>query len=265
MWIKAPHPLSVVRLGDSSMMSAGDKIYAIGNPLDLAYSVSDGLISQVRQLSNDLTILQISAPISQGSSGGPLFNQYGEVIGVTTAIVTDGQNINLAVPANYLRPMIRAPQTIALADFAKQTAELTHSHDHAEAAGSDDEDNIEIHRDVPMHALNVLDGCSQHDIEDVVTSIAQAIEIGAPLYNEKTRKGYEACYRVYEGTALRYASGSEGACKGVRSAFGDGLLRAKTLESFKEKAWAMRDAFDGLINVAQRWADKNHAKLPVSE
>ena len=102
-----------------------------------------------------------------------------------------------------------------------------------------------------------------HDIQDIVTSIAQAIEIGAPLYNQKTKQGYEACFRVYEGTALRYANANDVACKGVRAAFGDGLLRAKTLDSYKEKAWAMRDAFDGLINVAKLWADKNHATLPV--
>src|SRR6185312_5036481 len=203
MWIKPPHQLATVRLGDSSQMSAGDKVYAIGNPLDLEYSVSDGLISQVRQLSNELTILQISAPISEGSSGGPLFNQYGEVIGVTTAIVTDGQNINLAMPSNYLAPMIKAPQTIALADFARQTAELAQAHNEPVALGSgsgaDDDDSVEIHRDVPSHALSVLDGCSQRDIEDFVTSTGQAVAVGAPLCNQKTRKGYEACYRVYEG------------------------------------------------------------------
>ena len=262
MWIKAPHLLSAVHLGDSNAMSAGDKVYAIGNPLDLAYSVSDGLVSQVRQLSSDLTILQISAPISVGSSGGPLFNQFGEVIGVTTAIVTEGQNINLAVPANYLVPMLKQPQTIALAEFAKATADLAAQHGEAAGSGGED-DNIEIRRDVPTHAVSVLDGCTLHDIQDIVTSIAQAIEIGAPLYNQKTKKGYEACFRVYEGTALRYANANDTACKGVRAAFGDGLLRAKTLDSYKEKAWAMRDAFDGLIDVAKRWADQNHATLPV--
>ena len=261
MWIKAPHPLSAVHLGDSSVMSAGDKVYAIGNPLELAYSVSDGLVSQVRQVTNDLTILQISAPISLGSSGGPLFNQYGEVIGVTTAIVAEGQNINLAVPANYLAPMLQQPKAIALAEFAQATADLATQH--GEAAGSGDDDNVPIRRDVPTHAVSVLDGCSLHDIQDIVTSIAQAIEIGAPLYNKKTKQGYEACFRVYEGTALRYASGNDVACKGVRAAFGDGLLRAKTMDSYKEKAWAMRDAFDGLINVAKQWADQNHATLPV--
>jgi hypothetical protein len=260
MWIKPPHALSAVRLGDSNAMSAGDKVYAIGNPLgDFAYSISDGLVSQVRQLSSDLTILQISAPISLGSSGGPLFNQYGEVIGVTTAIVTDGQNINLAVPTNYLQAMIRHPQAIALPEFARQTADLALQH--GEASGSADDDNVEIRRQVPTHAISVLDGCSLQDIQDVVSSIAQAIEVGAPLYNKKTKQGYEACYRVYEGTALRYEH--DAACKGVRSAFGDGLLRASSMQTYKEKAWAMRDTFDGLINVAKRWADQNHATLPV--
>jgi S1-C subfamily serine protease len=261
MRIKPRTKLPVVKLGDSSVVSAGDRIYAIGNPLGMDYSVSDGLVSQVRQLSAELTILQISAPISEGSSGGPLFNQYGEVIGVTTAIVTDGQNINLAMPSNYLAPMMRKPQQIALADFARDTAALARQHGESSSGG--DEDNVEIVRDVPNHSINVLDGCSAHDIQDIVTSIAEAIEIGAPLYNQKTKKGYEACYRVYEGTALRYANTSDAACKGVRAAFGDGLLRANSLESYKEKAWAMRDAFDGLIDVAKRWADVNHATLPV--
>ena len=88
-----------------------------------------------------------------------------------------------------------------------------------------------------------------------------SIEVGAPLYNKKTRQGYEACYRVYEGTALRFEK--DAACQGVRTAFGDGLLRAGSLNTYKEKAWAMRDAFDGLIDVAQRWAKQNHTTLPV--
>jgi len=261
MWIKPPHVLRAVRLGDSNVMSAGDKVYAIGNPLDLAYSVSDGLVSQVRQLSKDLTILQISAPISLGSSGGPLFNQFGEVIGVTTAIFAEGQgqNLNLAVPTNYLAPMIKQPQTIALAEFARTTAALAAQHGEGTGAEAPDDDGIVIHRDVPMHAVSVLDGCTQKDIEDVVASISQAIESGVPLYNTKTKQGYEACFRIYEGTALRYEK--DAACRGVRTAFGDGLLRASSLASYKEKAWAMLDAFDGLINVAGRWAHQNHATL----
>jgi serine protease Do len=270
MRITAPHPLQPVKLGDSNAMSAGDKIYTIGNPLGaFSYSITDGLVSQVRQVSADLTILQISAPISVGSSGGPLFNQFGEVVGVTTMIVKENQaqNINLAMPTNYLSPMIKRPQAIALAEFAKATLELAIQHGEAprpgEGSDGGEDGEVEIRRAVPNHATNVLDGCSVKDVQDYVTSIAQAIESGAPLYNQKTRQGYEACYRVYEGTALRYANANDIACKGVRAAFGDGLLRAKTLETYKEKAWAMRDAFDGLIDVAQRWAQQNHATIPV--
>ncbi|MEO6775939.1 MAG: trypsin-like peptidase domain-containing protein [Kofleriaceae bacterium] len=258
MRIKPRGNLPVVRLGDSSMVSAGDRIYAIGNPLGMDYSVSDGLISQVRQLSAELTILQISAPISQGSSGGPLFNQFGEVVGVTTMIVTQGQNINLAVPANYLLPMVKQQQAIDLGEFAKATEELAHAHGEGtqdDGGDKSDPDNIRIERHVPFHAVAVLDGCAQKDIEDIVQSIGEAIQNGAPLYNTGSPQGFEACYRIYEGTALKYEK--DAACKGVRSAFGDGLLRASALSSYKEKAWAMRDAFDGLLNVSQRWAQQN--------
>jgi len=258
MRIKPRGNLPVVRLGDSSVVSAGDRIYAIGNPLGMDYSVSDGLISQVRQLSAELTILQISAPISQGSSGGPLFNQFGEVIGVTTMIVTQGQNINLAVPGNYLLPMVKQQQAIELAEFAKATKELAHAHgEGTQEDGGDktDPDSIRIERRVPFHAVAVLDGCTQKDIEDFVQSIGEAIQNGAPLYNTGTAQGFEACFRIYEGTALKYEK--DAPCKGVRSAFGDGLLRASSMASYKEKAWAMRDTFDGLLNVSQRWAQQN--------
>lgn len=261
MRIKPRGSLPTVHLGDSSVVSAGDRIYAIGNPLGMDYSVSDGLISQVRQLSAELTILQISAPISQGSSGGPLFNQFGEVIGVTTMIVTQGQNINLAVPGNYLVPMVQQQQQIALGEFAQATKELAHAH----GEGTDDDapsgDETKIERRVPFHPVSVLDGCKQKDIEDIVQSIGEAIQNGAPLYNTGTPQGFEACYRIYEGTALKYEK--DAACKGVRSAFGDGLLRASSLSTYKEKAWAMRDAFDGLLNVSQRWAQQNMPQQPA--
>ena len=252
--IAPKHQLSTVKLGDSSVVSAGDQVVAIGNPLGVFdYSVSAGLISQVRPLSSELTILQISAPISQGSSGGPLFNQFGEVIGVTTAIITSGQNINLAVPGNYLRPMMAQKEAIKLDEFAKATKE-----NEPEA----DEDHTQIIRKVPLHPVSVWDGCNPPDIEEVVKAISDAISIGAPLYNQGLKdpgiNGFEGCYRVYEGAALRWER--EAHCKGVGSAFGDGLLRASSMSSYQEKAWAMRDTFDGLLCVAETWCKKNTAK-----
>jgi hypothetical protein len=68
-------------------------------------------------------------------------------------------------------------------------------------------------------------------------------------------QGFEECYRIYEGTALKLEH--DGACKGVRTAFGDGLLRASSLQSFKDKAWALRDTFDGLLNSAGKWCEQD--------
>jgi serine protease Do len=233
--------LPTLTLGDSDVLSAGDAIIAIGNPLGvLDYSVSNGLVSSVRKLSPELTVLQISAPISQGSSGGPLFNQFGDVVGVTTAIITEGQNLNLAVPSNYLKPMLTQLTPTSMADFAR----ATRAPDEAPASEAG-----RIVRKVPNHDLKLLTGCTREQIVDVVGAIEGAIKNGAPLYNQGN---HQACFLIYEGAAVKYEHDS--GCAGIRSAFGDGLLRASTLTSPHEKAWAMRDTFDGLLLVIERWA-----------
>jgi tetratricopeptide (TPR) repeat protein len=75
----------------------GESIFVIGNPLRLEGSVSDGIVSAVREVPSLGRIIQITAPISHGNSGSPLFNMKGQVVGVVTIKVTNGQNINLAL------------------------------------------------------------------------------------------------------------------------------------------------------------------------
>jgi len=77
----------------------GEGIFVIGNPLKLEGSVSDGIVSAVREVPNSYRIIQITAPISHGNSGSPVFNLRGQVLGVVTVKVTNGQNINLAIAA----------------------------------------------------------------------------------------------------------------------------------------------------------------------
>jgi TolA-binding protein len=77
----------------------GESVFVIGNPLRLEGSVSDGIVSAVREVPNLGKIVQTTAPISHGNSGSPLFNMKGQVIGVITIKVTNGQNINLALGA----------------------------------------------------------------------------------------------------------------------------------------------------------------------
>lgn len=93
-------------IGDSDDLISGQFIVALGNPLGLEQSVSSGIISAIRS-SRDLKLLQLTAPVSPGSSGGPVFNEFGEVVGITTiASFFMAQNVNFAVPINYLKKII---------------------------------------------------------------------------------------------------------------------------------------------------------------
>lgn len=95
-----------VRLGNSDTLEVGQRVVAIGNPLGLESTVSDGLISALRKTNAGIKLLQVSVPLSPGSSGGPLFNLQGEVVGITTASFLEGQNLNFAVPINYVKSLL---------------------------------------------------------------------------------------------------------------------------------------------------------------
>lgn len=83
----------------------GQKVVAIGSPLGLFNSVSDGIISGFRLIDN-VDMIQFTAPISHGSSGGAVLNMYGQVIGISTAGFDNGQNINLAVGYEFINTFI---------------------------------------------------------------------------------------------------------------------------------------------------------------
>lgn len=84
----------------------GQRVVAIGSPLGLFNSVSDGIISGFRAIEG-VDMIQFTAPISNGSSGGAVLNMYGEVIGISTAGFDAGQNINLAVGYEYIRNFVQ--------------------------------------------------------------------------------------------------------------------------------------------------------------
>lgn len=79
-------------------LKIGEKVYTIGAPQNLSLTIAEGLLSAKRML-NKRRYLQTSAPISEGSSGGGLFDSYGNLIGITSLIMSSGQNINFAIPA----------------------------------------------------------------------------------------------------------------------------------------------------------------------
>ena len=90
-------------LADSDTISAGNTVYALGSPRSLINTISEGIISFSRREIDWETLIQFTAPISFGSGGSPVLNTLGQVVGVASSSYTYGQNLNLAVPINYVK------------------------------------------------------------------------------------------------------------------------------------------------------------------
>lgn len=86
------------RIGMSRSVSVGDKLFVIGNPQGLTNTVSEGLLSGIRRGDDGSNLFQLTAPISKGSSGSPVFDARGLVVAVVIGYLKEGQNLNFAIP-----------------------------------------------------------------------------------------------------------------------------------------------------------------------
>lgn len=120
----APKTATQVRFGDSGQLDAGDWVMAIGNPFSYSNTVTVGVVSAVSRVNaqlnpvpgRDLEYIQTDAAINHGNSGGPLLNIRGEVVGINTAIISDGESggnlgIGFAVPINTVRDILPSLKT----------------------------------------------------------------------------------------------------------------------------------------------------------
>jgi serine protease Do len=118
---KPNHTLPVIAFGDSSKLEPGDWVMAIGNPFNLAHTVSVGVVSATERgfevaEGRNAQVIQTDAAINPGNSGGPLLNLRGEVIGINTAIIADGRQsgnigIGFAIPINTVRDLLPQLET----------------------------------------------------------------------------------------------------------------------------------------------------------
>jgi serine protease Do len=110
-------PLPVATLGDSDRLRVGEEVLAIGNPLGLDQTLTRGIVSATQRIlpegpfSGEEPLIQTDASINPGNSGGPLLNRRGEVIGITTAIIADAQNIGFAIPIDLVKRLL--PELVA--------------------------------------------------------------------------------------------------------------------------------------------------------
>jgi serine protease Do len=92
-----------VRVAENASLRAGDTIIAIGHPYGLKYTATQGIVSKAERLFNNINYVQVDAAINPGNSGGPLINAQGEIVGVNTFIISNGDNLGFALPAINLR------------------------------------------------------------------------------------------------------------------------------------------------------------------
>jgi S1-C subfamily serine protease len=120
--------LPTVPLGNSNSVQVGEPVLTMGSPLGLQGSVTTGVVSSMRDdpFGGGFKMIQTDASVNPGNSGGPLVNQKGEVVGIVRYKIGGTENLNFAIPVNYLRGMIDAPLTaISLDDLRTKLGKKT--------------------------------------------------------------------------------------------------------------------------------------------
>jgi hypothetical protein len=119
--------LPFLTLATNTTVEVGTRIAVIGSPLGLEGTLSEGIVSAVRDVKGNLSILQITAPISPGSSGSPVLNQKGEVLGVASALLAGGQSLNFAVPSKMAADLVKQSASVSMPqpipEFVKKSEE----------------------------------------------------------------------------------------------------------------------------------------------
>lgn len=168
----------------STSAQIGDEIYTIGNPMGLEDTISDGLISTINRVVDGETYIQISAPISPGSSGGALINEQGEVIGITTAGLIDGQDLNFAIPYENYNGIKDQDLKISLGSIPNQQPTTTSS-SIANPVSLNVQQTIVVNNSDANYTANVT-------VEQIIRG-AQALAMmnNASESNDPPKSGYE--------------------------------------------------------------------------
>jgi len=119
-------PFDFSMLEQAETIEVGQMVFAIGNPLGLERSMSQGVISTKQRSFDGLTYIQTNAAINPGNSGGPLFNSQGEVVGITNMGITAAESLNFAIPTRYVKDFIRNREAFAYDEKNPNAGHLYH-------------------------------------------------------------------------------------------------------------------------------------------
>jgi len=226
-----------LKLGPPESVRVGAAVVAIGSPLGYGNTLSQGIISGLRPHAGQSDMIQVTAPISPGSSGGPILSaSTGEILGMSVASLTAGQNINFAVPARVIADQLKTidqPPERKLDDF---TPEVKRSL--AEAK--------KVRKTLELE-------CTEADASTINRAIEDAIASGVGIYNSGNALG---CFRVYEGAAYKILFTLSGRSKTATTTLTNALHKADAVDNAPNaasaKAWIMRNAFDSIAGIRGR-------------
>lgn len=230
--------LDVGLLDIAGVKVAGDRLAEEGTAVTVFGMVADegharwveGRIAALQVLGGSLSLYRLEGALPPDASGGPLVAGDGTVLGVVMATQIDDAVDLVALPWRYVAPLLLQNKELALSIINRKAPR----------------------REVPEHAVALLDGCSVEGLQATARALSTAIRLGAPAYNEGN---IARCFHVYS-EAARQLILSRGDCPGVQSALKAGLMRAEAMPELDLRAWAMRDAFDGLLSVIERYLDE---------
>jgi hypothetical protein len=117
--------LPALSIASTADLAIGAEVLLIGAPEGLSHTVSTGVVSAIRIMKNGMKVIQTTAPASPGSSGGPLLSREGHVIGVLTFQFNEGQNLNFAVPSNYVQGMLETLERFSAGKPLRTLTRLT--------------------------------------------------------------------------------------------------------------------------------------------
>jgi len=169
--------------------------------------------------------------VPEEASGAPIVDATGALLAMAARARGPSGVLSVGVPRKHLDLVISANERIPMALLRKLAKKRP------------------VERRVPQHPVSILGGCAPSGLEAIKAAIAGAIEAGAPAFNNGD---VAQCYQVYSECAQRLIA-ERSDCPGAQRALGDGLARAEALTDLDAQAWVLRDAFDGMLSVIERW------------
>jgi hypothetical protein len=220
-----------VKPGGTKLMEEGEEVFVFGMVSGEGRARwVEAKLTSVQVVGASLTVYSLTGEVPSDASGGPLIGSEGVALGVVTVAETEEGVVTLCVPWRYVEPLLRQNQELPLSVLSSDSRKPPP-------------------RQVPEHPLTLLQGSAVSGLEATSERIGDAIRQGAPAYNEGD---VARCYAVYTDAARRLIDTRDD-CPGVQTALRAGLERASRLTELDHQAWAMRDAFDGLLVVIEKY------------